>query len=206
MNDVRININDLHPHLRYKLKRLLKLCEKNNLPLIITEGFRTVQRQDEIYAQGRTKPGIIVTQARGKDYQSQHQWGVAFDIAINIKGKEYDMGYIRKVANLAKSENIGLYWGGDWTDFVDNLHFYLKKWGSTTYKLRKKYVTPDNFKKEWTAFVKRKKGLNIYKKDKKTVLKHLDYGTKVQVMFKGIYWAKIECNGTVGYLRKKYLR
>lgn len=206
MNDVRININDLHPHLRYKLKRLLKLCEKNNLPLIITEGFRTVQRQDELYAQGRTKPGKVVTYARGKDYQSQHQWGVAFDIAINIKGKEYDMGYIRKVANLAKSENIGLYWGGDWTDFEDNLHFYLKKWGSTTYTLRKKYVTPDNFKKEWTAFVKRKKGLNIYKKDKKTVLKHLDYGTKVQVMFKGIYWAKIECNGTVGYLRKKYLR
>ena len=104
-HDIRVDLNKLHPYLKYKLKLLLKSCEKQGIYLIITEGYRTKEYQDELYAKGRTKPGIVVTNARGSDYSSQHQWGVAFDIAINDNKLLYDVNTIRKVANIAKQKS-----------------------------------------------------------------------------------------------------
>ena len=96
----------------------------------------TVAEQDALYAKGRTKPGRRVTNARGKDYNSQHQFGIAVDVFQNIKGKEYDAAFLRKVAKIAKSKKVGLKWGGDWKSIVDTPHFYLGKCGSTTSKLK----------------------------------------------------------------------
>ncbi|MEE0293756.1 MAG: M15 family metallopeptidase, partial [Eubacterium sp.] len=84
-HDIRIDRSKLHPWLNYKLTLLLNQCEKKGIYLIITQGFRSKAEQDSLYAQGRTKPGNIVTNAKGNDYSSQHQWGIAFDIAINDK-------------------------------------------------------------------------------------------------------------------------
>ena len=131
-HDIRIDRTKLHPWLDYKLECLLEKCAKKGIYLIITEGFRTKEYQDKLYAKGRTAPGSIVTNAKGSTYSSQHMWGVAFDIAINDSRKLYDVSTIKKVAKIAK--NIGLGWGGDWTSIVDLPHFYLKKWGSTTTK------------------------------------------------------------------------
>ena len=76
-HDVRIDRSKLHPWLDYKLSLLLRNCEKQEIFLIITEGFRTVAYQDELYAKGRTKPGNIVTNAKGSTYSSQHMWGTS---------------------------------------------------------------------------------------------------------------------------------
>src|SRR6478609_5661733 len=46
----------------------------------IVQGLRTIKEQDDLYAQGRTKPGKVVTNARGGS--SFHNYGVAFDFAI----------------------------------------------------------------------------------------------------------------------------
>lgn len=70
--------------------------------LIITEGFRSKEYQDSLYAKGRTKPGKIVTNAKGSTYSSQHMWGIAFDIAINDSKLLYDTATIKKVAVIAK--------------------------------------------------------------------------------------------------------
>ena len=205
-HDIRIDVNKLHPWLKYKLSLFLNRCAKVGIYLIITEGFRTVEYQDSLYAQGRTKKGKIVTNAKGKYYQSQHQWGIAFDIAINDTKLLYDTATIKKVAKIGKK--LGLAWGGDWVSPVDMPHFYLKKWGDTTSKLKSTYKTPDKFRLEWTMTVRgTKKGLNIWNKARtKVKYKKVPNGNEVNVMYiKGKY-AKVEYLGTVGYMKVKYLK
>lgn len=143
------DIKQLHPRLQQKVAQLKELCAKEGLQLGIGECFRSVAEQDALYAQGRTKAGSIVTNAKGSSYESQHQWGIAFDFFKNIKGQEYnDSTFFARVGALAKS--IGLGWGGDWTGFVDRPHLYLPDWGSTTSKLKQQYGTFEKFKKTWT--------------------------------------------------------
>lgn len=211
-HDVRIDRSRLHPWLDYKLDLLLKECAKKGIYLIVTEGFRTKEYQDELYAKGRTKHGKIVTNAKGSSYSSPHQWGIAFDIAINDAEHLYDIKIIKKVAKIAKSSKVGLAWGGDWKSIVDTPHFYLKKWGSTTTKLKQKYGTPDKFEKTWKKKVTgTKKGLNIWDKTHtKVKKKKLSNGTTVEVMYTKTYpfgkFAKVRCGGIVGLMKAKYLK
>ena len=205
-NDIRIDRNKLHPWLNYKLGLLLKKCNKKGIYLIITEGYRTVKYQDKLYAQGRTTKGNIVTNAKGNDYQSQHQWGIAFDIAINDSKLLYDTATIKKVAKIGKK--LGLAWGGDWVIPVDMPHFYLGKWGDTTSKLKSEYGTPDKFRLYWTRTVKgTKRGLNIWNKTHTRVLfKKVPNGNEVNVMYVKGRYAKVEYLNTVGYMKVKYLK
>ena len=71
------DISRLHPRLQGKVAQLQKACEKAGLALGIGECFRSAAEQDALYAQGRTSPGAIVTNAPGSSYSSQHQWGIA---------------------------------------------------------------------------------------------------------------------------------
>lgn len=143
------NISELHPQLQQKIAELKKLCEKNRLKIGVGECLRTVAEQDAFYSQGRTKPGKIVTNARGSTYSSQHQWGIAFDFYRNDGTGLYNEAgnFFAKVGALAKS--IGLGWGGDWKSPVDKPHLYLPDWGSTTTKLKQLYGTPDKFRQTW---------------------------------------------------------
>lgn len=210
-HDIRIDRSKLHPQLNYKLSLLLKKCMKKGIYLIITEGFRTPAEQDRLYAKGRTAPGEIVTHARGSSYSSQHQWGIAFDIAMNYDidgdGKVSDDTWNRKgfqrVAKIAKS--IGLGWGGDWK-FVDTPHLYLKKWGSTTAKLKQQYGTFANFKKTWTAKVHRTKGLILWKDAlKANKILRIPNGESVQVLHTKLWYAKVRYQGKYGFVNRKYI-
>lgn len=205
-HDIRINRKLLHPRLDYLLDKFLKKCAENGIYIIITEGIRTQERQNELYAQGRTKSGIIVTNAKDA-LSSQHGWGIAIDFAINDNALVYDSKYMSKVGAIAKS--VGLGWGGDWKDFVDTPHIYLKKWGSTTKKLKEKYRTLSIFKKTWTSKVSRKPNLILWKDKKlKVKLDTIPTGKNVDVLYSKKFStaAKVRYNGKVGYVRKKYLK
>lgn len=143
------NINELHPRLQEKVSKLQGLCKQNGLTIGIGECVRTVEEQNELYEQGRTKPGNIVTNAKGSSYSSQHQWGIAFDFYRNDGTGAYNESgnFFERVGSLAKS--IGLGWGGDWTSIKDRPHLYLPDWGSTATKLKQQYGTPENFMKSW---------------------------------------------------------
>lgn len=207
-HDVRIDRSKLHPWMDYKLTCLLRECGKKGIYLIVTEGFRTKEQQDALYAKGRTKPGKIVTNAKGSNYSSQHMWGIAVDFAINDSKKLYDTNLMRKVAKIAKSKAVGLAWGGDWKSLVDTPHLYISKWGSTTTKLKRKYGTPMIFKETWKAKVKRPVGLILWQdiKKKKQYFRVAN-NASVKVLFRSsIKWyAKVEKNGKIGYMNKKYL-
>jgi peptidoglycan L-alanyl-D-glutamate endopeptidase CwlK len=101
----------------------------------IISGTRTFDEQDELFAQGRTKRGKVVTNARGGF--SNHNFGIAWDVGIfNEKGeyiddlidqgrmtsKAVDAEY-KKVGAYGKS--LGLFWGGDWTK-PDYPHFQMR--------------------------------------------------------------------------------
>lgn len=143
------DITQCYPELQEKAKTLVSKCKEQGLTIGIGECFRTVAEQDALYAQGRTTSGNIVTNAKGGDYSSHHQWGTAFDIYRNDGRGAYNDndGFFAKVGKIGVS--IGLEWGGNWTSPVDKPHFQLPYWGSTTTTLKNKYGTPDNFKKTW---------------------------------------------------------
>lgn len=152
------NVSQLHPELKKKVVKLQKECLKAGIKIKIGECLRTVAEQNALYAKGRNGvPGPIVTKAKGTDYRSMHQWGVAFDFFLDMDvdkdGKKSDDAFnnatklFNKVGAIGKK--LGLEWGGDWKSIKDLPHFQLPDWGSTATKLKKKYGTPEKFKETW---------------------------------------------------------
>ena len=47
----------VHPQLAGAVEKILRAMEAFGHPMFVVEGLRTVQRQQELFAQGRTKPG-----------------------------------------------------------------------------------------------------------------------------------------------------
>lgn len=140
----------LHPDLQKILAEFRKKCKAAGLNVLITETFRTTAEQNALYAKGRSKPGKIVTRAKGHSYQSPHQWGCAFDFCENVKGKEYaNASFFRKCGAIGKS--LGLFWGGDFRTFEDTPHLEYPRFivGNSTDSLKKKYGTPDKFIATW---------------------------------------------------------
>ena len=68
----------LHPSLEPALGLLRAELAKRGIQLAILETVRSPERQAQLYAQGRTAGGKIVTYA--KPYESPHQWGLAVDV------------------------------------------------------------------------------------------------------------------------------
>ena len=140
-----------HPRLQLLAGQLVEECSRQGLSIKIGETLRTKEEQDALYAQGRTRPGAIVTNAPGSSYSSYHQWGTAFDFfrndgngAYNEEGRFFD-----QVGMIGQS--LGLEWGGSWKSIVDKPHFQLPDWGSTTAGIRKLYASPEEFMKTWPA-------------------------------------------------------
>ena len=151
------DITQLHPKLQEIIPKLIEECKKQDISIKIGECLRTVKEQDELYAQGRTKPGSVVTNAKGSNYSSMHQWGVAFDFYLDMDidkdGKKSDDAFnnskktFQKVGAIGKK--LGLEWGGDWRSIVDLPHFQLDEWGSDAKELKATYKTPKKFFASW---------------------------------------------------------
>jgi len=117
------------------MKNISQADVSQGLSVRIISGTRTYDAQDELFGEGRTKKGKIVTNARGGF--SNHNFGIAWDVGIfNEKGeyiddlidkgrmtsKAVDAEY-KKVGAYGKS--LGLFWGGDWTK-PDYPHFQMR--------------------------------------------------------------------------------
>lgn len=82
-------LKGVHPNL---VKVLNAAIIDSPIDFMIVEGVRTMKRQQDLYAQGRTKPGAIVTYADGIKNKSNHQpkkdnFGHAIDFVPIINGK-----------------------------------------------------------------------------------------------------------------------
>lgn len=92
---------------------------------IVTECYRSPERQNELYAQGRTKPGLVVTYKRGGD--SKHNLGPptpALDVAFLLADGSVSWSglLLSKFARLMKAADVRVVWGGDWK-MRDRPHF-----------------------------------------------------------------------------------
>ena len=121
------NIATLHQRVQAKAREFMKqavpLMEQLGATVKIICGNRTYAEQDALYAQGRTKPGRIVTNARGG--QSNHNFGTAWDVGIFKDGKYLDESPLYKTLGRV-GESIGLEWGGSWKKIVDEPHYEVK--------------------------------------------------------------------------------
>lgn len=133
----------LHPVLAAGAKALIQQSYARGVPIVITQGLRSIAEQNALYAQGRSKPGPIVTNAKGGT--SYHNYGLAFDFALLLpdgNSLSWDMnrdGDKDKIADWQEvvqvGKQLGLEWGGDWTSFKDYSHLQMA-FGLTTTQLR----------------------------------------------------------------------
>lgn len=146
MSSVIRDIYALLPNAQIACNTFLKECEKQGLKVRITETYRSQERQNELYAQGRTKPGNKVTWTLNSRHTSRRAW----DICQNIKGKEYDTstGFFDKCGAVAAK--LGITWGGSWKT-PDRPHFEV----SNSWTLPDDYESEELDMEELNALKKR---------------------------------------------------
>lgn len=127
--------------------RLVRVCKRalsyGLIDFRVDSGARTDEEQAELYAQGRTKPGTIVTNA--KPGQSKHGVGPlsgrdkshAVDLIpvapVNWEDRERFAMLAGIMFVAAREEGVDIRWGGDWDGdgqtrderFRDSPHFEL---------------------------------------------------------------------------------
>lgn len=124
------DIDRLRPDVAANCRKWLELCKANGLNVLVTQTVRDKEYQAHLYAQGRTRPGSIVTNGKVPTFHADTV-GCAFDFCKNIKGHEYDdNAFFAKAAALAKG--MGFSWGGDWKSFVDMPHIQWDNHGKWT--------------------------------------------------------------------------
>lgn len=131
-------INLLHPKLRDEVVKMydeIVNALTGSAMCRFAYTLRTFAEQDALYAQGRTKAGVKVTNAKGG--QSYHNYGLAIDIVLLVdKDKngtfetaswdiktDFDgdgKADWMEIVNIFK--RYGFEWGGDWK-FNDAPHF-----------------------------------------------------------------------------------
>jgi peptidoglycan L-alanyl-D-glutamate endopeptidase CwlK len=125
------HLRSLTPEAQKQFRIWLRRCREVSIPAVIICGTRTFAEQAEIYAQGRTKPGKIVTQA--KPGESMHNYGMAIDFVVfdGVDGNGgvgqplWQSPLMTKAGQIAL--DMGLDWGGAWTTFKDMPHIQLPR-------------------------------------------------------------------------------
>ena len=139
-------LEDLHPDLQPIAKWFLEECAKQGIDILVTCTYRSRDEQDKLYAQGRTAPGRIVTNAKGG--QSKHNFSLggepaskAFDVVPLRHGKPVwgttgnglddnpadddkdDLELWQRIGGIG--EDLGLEWAGRWTRMKEFPHFQM---------------------------------------------------------------------------------
>lgn len=130
------SLSGLHPYVKEKTEHLIVNANKRltgDYEMRITQAFRSKKEQDALYAQGRTKPGKVVTNAPGG--KSMHNYGLAIDFALFTRdGKkvvwdtvsDFDKdGKADWMEVVEEAKKLGFEWGGDWRGFKDCPHFQM---------------------------------------------------------------------------------
>ncbi len=126
------SVTDLHPELQKTYWRFCEAAKAAGLDFVLTCTYRSSIEQNRLYAQGRTRAGKKVTNARGG--QSKHNAvniaglpaSRAFDVMLMVNGKpDFAGGNIGWAKLGAIGQKLGLVWGGAWKKFRDLPHFQM---------------------------------------------------------------------------------
>jgi peptidoglycan L-alanyl-D-glutamate endopeptidase CwlK len=126
------NLGSLNKKALAKLDRFLVIVESIMTPkgvkVEVISGLRSWSAQAALYAQGRTKPGKIVTKARPGN--SWHNYGLAIDLGLFKNGIYLDESKPAEADKLYSeigriAEVNGIEWAGHWKSFQENPHFQI---------------------------------------------------------------------------------
>jgi len=134
------SLDDLDPRIRLQAEQFLAQCQAAGINAFVTQTYRSNAEQDQSYAQGRTAPGAIVTNARGG--QSPHNCtdtagnpcARAFDFAIKepTGALDWNASDAQWKHALAIGVALGLVSGASFRKLKDNPHFEMPNWKATT--------------------------------------------------------------------------
>ncbi|MET4562750.1 peptidoglycan L-alanyl-D-glutamate endopeptidase CwlK [Lysinibacillus parviboronicapiens] len=148
------DLDELLPSAQTACRLLFQECYKAGIKnIFITETYRSQERQKYLYAQGRSRPGQIVTWTLNSNHKSRLAW----DIAVGPPQSLYDVTTLNRVGAIAKK--LGIEWGGTWSNAIDRPHFEVKSnWVMPKgYKLEGKINVPTNSKGQVQLIVEDKK-------------------------------------------------
>lgn len=129
------SLDTLCPELKDLCSKFLVQCQAEGINVFLTCCYRSPTEQNDTYSQGRTKPGAIITNARGG--QSAHNCQLpdgtpaarAFDFAV--KTEEGSLDWQADDAQWTRAieigESLGLVSGSKWR-MKDNPHMELFNW------------------------------------------------------------------------------
>jgi len=113
-------LSQVHPELS---RRIHQLADMLSFTIRVTQGLRTYADQNALYAQGRTIPGKIITEAQGG--YSMHNFGLAVDVVpMTPAGPDWNDKDPDWQEILAKAPTCGLAEGAAWRTFPDEPHLY----------------------------------------------------------------------------------
>jgi len=116
------SLDDLLPAVKVRVEKFINSAKDAGIDLLVTSTYRDNESQNALYAQGRTKLGRIVTNAKGG--QSFHDYRCAVDVVPLLNGKpvwDAENDIWQKVGNFGIA--AGLEWAGNWTKFREMPHF-----------------------------------------------------------------------------------
>ena len=116
------SLDELLPPVKVRVQKFLDSAKAQGIDLLVTSTYRDNASQEALYAQGRTKPGKIVTNAKAG--QSWHNHRCAVDVVPIVAGKpvwDAKNPIWQQVGALGKA--AGLEWAGDWKRFKEFPHF-----------------------------------------------------------------------------------
>lgn len=139
----RARLRLLYPHVAELYIRFAgKFYEVHNRIVGIAQGVRLWEYQDELYAQGRTTPGDIVTWAKGGS--SWHNYAVAIDVCFQGKdpylktlGEKEREAFWDEIGRIAKEFQFE--WGGDFPEKKRDRPHLQKPYGLTIVEAQKLY-------------------------------------------------------------------
>lgn len=124
---------NLNPQVAKRFEDFIKDVEANtDFAIIITSGYRTFEKQDELYKSGQTQT---------KAGYSTHNYGAALDINAQSPTKSLRMSSSKTDWSASRIPEIaskyGISWGGNFTT-PDRVHFYIPNLDTTA--LRNKAI------------------------------------------------------------------
>lgn len=134
-------LDGVHALVREKALKLINDCYNKGIRIAVTSGYRSLEKQAEIYGKGRSSYVYKGKQygspreakvSNAKPGTSYHNFSLAFDVTVFEADKTpnfNDIATYRKVGKMG--QQMGLTWGADWDGdgssaderFIDLPHF-----------------------------------------------------------------------------------
>jgi peptidoglycan L-alanyl-D-glutamate endopeptidase CwlK len=117
-------LSEVYSGLAVLVRQMADQLAAEGIDIRVTQSLRTIAEQEALYAEGRTAPGNVVTDAQGGT--SWHNFGLAVDVApLTPQGVDWNTSHPVWQRIVAVGTGLGMVAGAIWRTFPDWPHFQL---------------------------------------------------------------------------------